>query len=858
MNAGLLAIAAILAAYPPLPVLSPTALTGDAGDGRAYLRWNLQLEDQRVAGWRVLQLKPAKAVITAAALREPAYVARNLKNGTAYTFAVVGVLKNGTTTPESNTVIVTPHATGEAKIAVADKLRLSFGEFRDIAPRRPALKIVFPDGQELTYSNCRPMDWKTRDGEHLLYPQPFGNNVDIGQFQINGLPRIIPPEGLKDEPLPGGVYKDVQYGFPHPHITDPLTVPYDRTPGDTGMRWQAPQVDGDRVTVEYWAPMTTWGYTAWTYVRVWETWWPIEVDRHGTKYHGLARQVEVEMPSALKDGYQLMLNNGLGPAGSRKGVVSYSSGFRNPAHQVVDFSGDRNQAVTFQSPKFPRAGGGYHPTQDSLQSSPLIFYDWGKGSLTVTARSLYYHCANNSASYPEQGADGVWPNLAWDLAVAGERTPVDTVEYLYTADMGLPLPQRYVNARFDAYGDVSRRMGVQSALVAPARTQDPLQRTNVIPPAETVSTFIRELKDTGVTGVGLFLNFWQAGPFIVDPLYLTDPNYDVNPFIRKLAADMHQAGLHPGFFFRPELAMTSMPSALSTKIIDGRYDWFFWVSKHPDLVKLLEARGMPLIRNNTQWVRRNRDGSWPQRTQYQWVVMSMAGGWWDQVIWPSLWMSAKLGFEWMEMDGTFGGMQGVDYAPMLDGKAKGAVAFQPYWWRMFRSMHQIDLRAQGECTLGWRGGDVSTIGPADEYFIWLFNQSSIDSRTYGNGPLTTARNAHQLYQLYNITRHTIEQVRKPAPGSPQAGADAVRRFAAKFYAKHGPPDWIEFRDLTAGETRVLDVRAGSSPVAGSGARVTGPVRESVTPWSWSDVVWHYNDGSSAVYPAFEKVDWSRE
>ena len=33
-------------APPPLPVLSPTALTGDAGDQRAYLRWNLQLEGQ--------------------------------------------------------------------------------------------------------------------------------------------------------------------------------------------------------------------------------------------------------------------------------------------------------------------------------------------------------------------------------------------------------------------------------------------------------------------------------------------------------------------------------------------------------------------------------------------------------------------------------------------------------------------------------------------------------------------------------------------------------------------------------------------------------------------------------------------
>ena len=45
---------------PPLLILSPTALTGDAGDQRAYLRWNLQLEDERVIGWKVLQLAPRR------------------------------------------------------------------------------------------------------------------------------------------------------------------------------------------------------------------------------------------------------------------------------------------------------------------------------------------------------------------------------------------------------------------------------------------------------------------------------------------------------------------------------------------------------------------------------------------------------------------------------------------------------------------------------------------------------------------------------------------------------------------------------------------------------------------------------
>ena len=102
-------------AFPPLPVLPPTALCGDAGGGRAFLRWNLQLEDERVIGWRVLATVNRQAEPGAAArqepvdltghvkgtvdergiLREPWCVVDSLTNGSAYTFRVVGVLAGG-------------------------------------------------------------------------------------------------------------------------------------------------------------------------------------------------------------------------------------------------------------------------------------------------------------------------------------------------------------------------------------------------------------------------------------------------------------------------------------------------------------------------------------------------------------------------------------------------------------------------------------------------------------------------------------------------------------------------------------------------------------------------------------------
>jgi len=391
---------------PPLPILPPTALVADAGDGRAYLRWNLQLEDPRVVGWRVHMLAPRREVLTDEPLDQPHFVARGLENGTAYTFAVVGVLADGAATPPGNAVTVTPRATGTARVeGVRRGEKLAIGRFPDVAVGPNAVRIVFPDGQELVYDNLRPIDWRTRDGVHLIYPRHFGNGLDVGRFDPRGLPTIIPPRGLERDSLTvdgrtwaakdGGafVYRDAQFGTDHPHLTDPLTMPLAQANNDARARWFAPVVDGDRVTLHYWQPLVMMGYRSWQCVLVWETWWPIERQRGGTTYHGLARLVEVQMPEAWKDGYQVMLNNGFGPDGSREGVVSYSTGFRGPGREIVNFSDEVNRQVVFQYPKPPRRGYGYHPNHDSLQGSPLIFYEWDtparRGCLTIAARSLY-------------------------------------------------------------------------------------------------------------------------------------------------------------------------------------------------------------------------------------------------------------------------------------------------------------------------------------------------------------------------------------------------------------------------------------------------------------------------------------
>ncbi len=994
---------------PPLPLLPPTALTADAGDGRAYLRWNLQLEDERVLGWRVLQLRPAKRILTSEPLRDPQFLVAGLSNGTEYEFAVAGVLANGATTTPGNAVTVTPRATGKATVEAAGSAPLTVGEFKDLSLGEKATRVTFPDGQVLLFDGFRPVDWKTRDGQHLLYPKAFGNGLDIGKFDKRGLPVIIPPEGLKSttitrddgsvwstvapgssdffsvrwtgelladttgefvlhlfaddgarlwldqrlvidqwrtqapvehqakvrleagkryplrleyfeatggaqvhlswtppgkakqiiptaalftpgtagpagtglqgeyfasrdlsasrlkrvDPLvdfdwgsggplatPGAettfFYQDVQFGQAHPYLTDPLTQSLS-LPLNNDARPQAfpPTVDGDRVTFHYWQPLVMDGFRSWIFVLVWETWWPLERDRHGTVYHGFARQLDVQMPSAWKLGYQVMLNNGFGPGGTRQGVVSYSSGFREPGFEIVDFSGERNRMVYFQSPRLPRAGYGYHPNHNCLQASPLLFYDWGAGSLTIAARSEYYHCANGSSSYVEQGADGVWPNLAWDLGAAGKRTYVDTVEYLYAGDLGQPLPQRYLNARFEAYSDVSRRMGVQDELavtVSDGTHWEAKDKGGIRPYTEF---YLKKFKDSGLTGFFNYHEFWHAVPMTVDDAYRLDATHDCNPELKWMCDQFKAAGIRFGFWFRPEFTKTAVPTALSDTIPTAATYYGYANCHYPEVAKLLTERGIPLFRENPQWVRKQADGAWPANTPYQWTPMSLAGGWWSRIMWPTLVMSKKLGFDWVLMDGGFGGLQGVDYAPMLNGESAAAVPVQPYWWRMFRSMHALDVRCFGECTQGWMGANVTlAFRDGDERFLWMYHAGC----TYNGGETSKPENLHRLYQLYNGLHFVAE-------------AKPVHRFAAKFYAQHRVPDWIELRDLRQGDAVHLETKPGDSPVAGAGGtRVDAKdvAAGTIRPWIWGDTVWHYRDGSTVVYPAYGSVDWTKE
>jgi len=221
--------------------------------------------------------------------------------------------------------------------------------------------------------------------------------------------------------------------------------------------------------------------------------------------------------------------------------------------------------------------------------------------------------------------------------------------------------------------------------------------------------------------------------------------------------------------------------------------------------------------------------------------MSLASGWHDRIMWPALKTTAEMGFSCVMIDGGFGGMEGVDYSPMLAGRADTAVPMQPFWWRFWRTMEHVGIRPFGECTMGWRGGNVFVGGAGDEHYPWMLQMG-----WYREKP-ATPRFLHQLHQLYNGTEFRTGDELLP-----------VRRFAVEFNRKHpNPPDWIELVDLRQEDDIEITVTRREAPASLVDMSKDEPeVKVKVRPWTWGDAVWHYDDGASAIYPAYDKVTWA--
>jgi hypothetical protein len=273
---------------------------------------------------------------------------------------------------------------------------------------------------------------------------------------------------------------------------------------------------------------------------------------------------------------------------------------------------------------------------------------------------------------------------------------------------------------------------------------------------------------------------------------------------------------------RPEFVKTSPQNAFSKEGFVTRY-WGYDQQKFPPTTERNATVGLPEIRVHPEWVRCGRTGEFPQSAPYNWMPMSLASGWWDEMMWPMLRMSARLGMNAIFVDGGFGALGGVDYRPLVDKRRNTAVPNQPYWWRFWRQAYQLGLPVYGECMVGWGGGnDFGVADITDLQFPWIYTLSSINSQTTPGYRAITPRFRHALYQVYG----TIDISGYLASEVEPENQKKLIAFHKQFLAKHGEPDSLRFVNLRRGE---------------------------LVPWLYDGVLWQYADGREVRYPGYEDI-----
>jgi hypothetical protein len=311
-----LAPAEPLAANPsfgPPAVRSPSALTADAADGQAFLEWNPGLEDD-LAGYRVYRRAPEGSRfewVTAKPIEGTTFTDTGLTNGMAYRYRVTSVLREGEESEPSNEIAVDPHAT-VAPVVTEGPAVIQVPGFEAI--RLPhALTVLFENGHRLVFDIdlARARDWIAADGTHLLYPKPYGNAIDLAELDDFGLPKPLPATAERPAAGPS------------------INLDYRLRRGQMAATWVGHTISANRITLEFRIPLAGPGvpqgtsHDVWIWATVQETWTPVTRALGKTRYGGLARRIELELPSYYKDGFAVCPNDGFGADGSCAGAVTY-------------------------------------------------------------------------------------------------------------------------------------------------------------------------------------------------------------------------------------------------------------------------------------------------------------------------------------------------------------------------------------------------------------------------------------------------------------------------------------------------------------------------------------------------------
>ncbi len=833
---------------PSMPVLAPSVLTGYGANGHAYLNWNPSIEDERVTGWHVYRSTDGKqwTRVTANPVTQPHCLDVNLDPSVIYHYAVAAVTGAGEGEQRSNVAVIAPRSVEDPKIT--EGATLADGDGKPVTlDRKNPITIRWPDGQQLIYDkdHLRVRQWIAADDTGLVQTALYGNGIDLIGYNPYGMRDAQEPS--RDGPWLGRTVYTRDY-----------TSPRRSTHPDSMQAFRGVEVRDGRVTFAVWLPLQVGSFRSFTYAQVWETWWPIERNIGGDVYRGLARSIEIKVPTHFNvEGYSLALNDGFGPNGSCDGVTSIGVRWGQPNRNIVTWtkSGDHSGWG-----RDARGGRGYHPDGNTLQTEPFLLYEWDArpgrkaGSLILSAERLYFSVSRANCDYLKFGVDGIWPNFSVDVAGLSGRYLVETFEYLYASEPKARAPQHYCNAKIQFGRRISDHYQLQRDFVGTAFAQcggldGPIQKAggSLEKAGELMA---REYGDYGVDSVEFDFTTWFSSPYTVPTEYRLDESQGVNPQIAAFSRAFRTRGIRPSFWMRPEFVKTSPQNAFSKEGFVTRY-WGYDEQKFPRAAERNASAGLPEIREHPEWVRCGRNGEFPPYAPYNWVPMSLASGWWDEMMWPMLRMSSRLGMQAIFVDGGFGALGGVDYRPLVDKRRETAVPNQPYWWRFWRQAHWLGLPVYGECMLGWGGAnDFGTADITDLQFPWIYTLSSINSATTPGYRPITPKFRHALYQVHGTVDVSGNLTGEVEPEKQRK----LIAFHKQFLAKHGVPEGLRFENLRKGEPVTFSLTTGSVLVAGEAERVKEAERtDTLVLWRYDGVVWQYSDGREIPYPACEKI-----
>ena len=671
--------------YETTPVVyAPSALTGRGVSNEVNLEWNPSLEDD-IRGYHVYRRHPdadSFERITQYPVETPVYSDSGLTNQQRYVYRVTAVLQNGVESEHSNVIGIIPSHV-EAPQTVEDQININIPGHQNVAVDE-AIKVTFGNGHSIVFDKqqAQVRAWSANDGTHLKYPRRYGNPIDLTEFDQFGISRPQPADGLTPA-IPPRINLD--YTHPDgPERVQPWFVEY--------------TVSDDAVTFHYRIPLTGPGVTMdaqkdlWIWADVWETWYPLERELYGTQYSGLARKIELKLPSYYDDGYSVCLNDGFGVNGSCEGALTYQLRWGKPHLQSIAWQ----RGVPAQGVGEIRGSRGFHPTQWTTQVQPFLFARYPSGTLLIAPQQYYHATSFVLSNHVEQGRDGLWPNYKIDVATAGKRFTVETFEYLWTPDTHLEAPQQWMDASFYYRRQLAELYQLTSQLTSMSYAWDYWGPGAVVTETESRKESFGILQEWAekTANAALTLNvdllggaheLWTSSPYTVSEEIRLDPDHRVNQAIAEMVREFTDQGIRFSYWVRPEFVKTALPNVLSHNFINDYYG--YTSQRFPPAFPRLTESGIPVIRNNPGWIRTGRDGTYPQRTPYNWTPMSITleNGWYQNVMYKSLLMMKELGYSTLFQDGGFSSLTGVDYT---GGKAK---AIQPYYWRYFQDVNRLGI-----------------------------------------------------------------------------------------------------------------------------------------------------------------------